>query len=124
VVIRDDGLVAGSVSGGCIEDDLVERVRSKALAAEQPQRVTYGVTARRRSASACPAADIELILEPLGPRSGIGELLARVAAGRQTVRTLDMKSGAVTLADGTGADLLAFDDERLVTAHGRAGGCW
>jgi xanthine dehydrogenase accessory factor len=30
VVIRDDGLVVGSVSGGCIEDDLVERVRSRA----------------------------------------------------------------------------------------------
>jgi len=119
VVIRDDGLVAGSVSGGCIEDDLVERVRSKALAAEAPQRVTYGVTAEEAFRFGLPCGGtIELILEPLGPQSGIGELLARVAAGRQTVRTLDMKSGAVTLADGTGADLLTVDDERLVTAHG------
>jgi len=119
VVIRDDGLVAGSVSGGCIEDDLVDRVRRKALAAAAPQRVTYGVTAEEAFRFGLPCGGtIELILEPLGPQSKIAELLARVAVGRQTVRTLDMKTGDVTLADGTGADLLVFDDERLVTAHG------
>jgi xanthine dehydrogenase accessory factor len=119
VVIRDDGLVAGSVSGGCIEDDLVDRVRSRALAADRPERVTYGVTAEEAFRFGLPCGGtIELILEPLGPQSQIAELLARVAAGRQTVRTLDMKTGAVRLADGSGTDLLAFDDERLVTAHG------
>jgi xanthine dehydrogenase accessory factor len=119
VVIRDDGLVAGSVSGGCIEDDLVERVRRKDLAAERPQRVTYGVTAEEAFRFGLPCGGtIELILEPLGPQSQVGELLARVAAGRQTVRTLDLKSGKVALADGSGTELLAFDNDRLVTAHG------
>jgi len=119
VVIRDDGLVAGSVSGGCIEDDLVDRVRRRALAAEVPQRVTYGVTAEEAFRFGLPCGGtIELILEPLGPQSQIGELLARVGAGRQTVRTLDMKTGVVTLADGSGTDLLAYDDATLVTAHG------
>jgi xanthine dehydrogenase accessory factor len=28
LALRDDGLLAGSVSGGCIEADLVERVRT------------------------------------------------------------------------------------------------
>jgi len=28
VVIRDDGQVVGSVSGGCVEDDLVDKVSS------------------------------------------------------------------------------------------------
>ena len=119
VVIRDDGLVAGSVSGGCIEDDLVDRVRGRALAADRPERVTYGVTAEEAFRFGLPCGGtIELILEPLGPQSQVAELLARVAAGRQTVRTLDMKTGAVRLADGSGTDLLAFDDEHLVTAHG------
>jgi len=119
VAIRDDGLVAGSVSGGCIEDDLVDRVRRQALAADRPERVTYGVTAEEAFRFGLPCGGtIELLLEPLGPQSKIGELLARVAAGRQTVRTLDLRSGAVTLADGSGADVLACDDERLVTAHG------
>jgi xanthine dehydrogenase accessory factor len=28
LAMRDDGLVVGSVSGGCVEDDLIDRVRS------------------------------------------------------------------------------------------------
>ena len=28
VAVRDDGLIAGSVSGGCIEDDLVAQLRA------------------------------------------------------------------------------------------------
>jgi xanthine dehydrogenase accessory factor len=119
VLIRDDGLVTGSVSGGCIEDDLVDRVRGRTLAADRPERATYGVTAEEAFRFGLPCGGtIELILEPLGPRSRIAELLERVAAGRQTVRTLDLKTGDVRLADGSGADLLAVDDERLVTAHG------
>jgi xanthine dehydrogenase accessory factor len=119
VAIRGDGLVVGSVSGGCIEDDLVDKVRAQALAAERPQRVIYGVTAEEAFRFGLPCGGtIELILEPIGAESQVGELLARTEEGRQTLRTLDMRSGRVTLEDGRGSDVLAFDGERLVTVHG------
>jgi xanthine dehydrogenase accessory factor len=119
VVIRDDGLVVGSVSGGCIEDDLVERVRGRAATAAAPERVKYGVTAEEAFRFGLPCGGtIELVLEPLGRASQIDRLLERVAAGRHTVRTLDLASGAVTLADGDGTDVLACSDARLVTAYG------
>ncbi len=119
VAIRGDGLVVGSVSGGCIEDDLVDKVRANALAAERPQRVTYGVTAEEAFRFGLPCGGtIELILEPITAESKVGELLARTEAGRQTLRTLDMKTGRVTLEDGRGSDVLASDDARLVTVHG------
>ncbi|HEU0203902.1 MAG TPA: XdhC family protein [Burkholderiaceae bacterium] len=119
VVIRDDGLVVGSVSGGCIEDDLVDKVRSQALAAARPQRVTYGVTAEEAFKFGLPCGGtLELVLEPLTPQSKIDELLARVAAGRQTVRTLELGTGRVELTEGSGTDVLQVDDERLVTVHG------
>ena len=41
---RDDGAVAGSVSGGCIEDDLVRRVREGLLDKATPEVLTYGGT--------------------------------------------------------------------------------
>ena len=44
LVIRDDGQIAGSVSGGCIEDDLISRARGKRFNSERPEVVTYGVT--------------------------------------------------------------------------------
>ena len=43
LAVRDDGHVVGSVSGGCIEDDLIERVRSEGLKATKCEVVTYGV---------------------------------------------------------------------------------
>ncbi|HTN48302.1 MAG TPA: XdhC family protein [Burkholderiaceae bacterium] len=119
VIIRDDGLVVGSVSGGCIEDDLVERVRGQAAAALRPERVRYGVTAEEAFRFGLPCGGtIELVLEPLGGEAQIGELLDRVSAGLHTVRTLDMKTGAVTLAEGDGTDVLDSSDARLITAFG------
>jgi xanthine dehydrogenase accessory factor len=33
LAVRDDGHVVGSVSGGCIEDDIIDRVRREGLTA-------------------------------------------------------------------------------------------
>ncbi|MES2563658.1 MAG: XdhC family protein, partial [Pseudomonadota bacterium] len=44
-VIRDDGLVVGSVSGGCVEDDLIARVRARELVDTKPATTSYGVSA-------------------------------------------------------------------------------
>jgi xanthine dehydrogenase accessory factor len=46
MIIRDDGQVAGSVSGGCIEDDLIHRVRHGELAPVLPQATIYGASAQ------------------------------------------------------------------------------
>ena len=45
LAVRDDGLVEGSVSGGCIEDDIVGRVRQDGMTATRCEAVTYGVSA-------------------------------------------------------------------------------
>ncbi|TAG77095.1 MAG: XdhC family protein, partial [Betaproteobacteria bacterium] len=45
MAIRDDGQVIGSVSGGCIEDDLIAQVKDGKLAATRPESVRYGVAA-------------------------------------------------------------------------------
>jgi xanthine dehydrogenase accessory factor len=119
VAIRDDGLVVGSVSGGCIEDDLVDRVRARALAADKPQRVKYGVTAEDAFKFGLPCGGtLELVVEPIGPQSLLGALLERVTAGRQTVRRLDMATGRVTLEEGTGRDVLRANEAELITVHG------
>jgi xanthine dehydrogenase accessory factor len=119
VAIRGDGLVLGSVSGGCIEDDLVERVRSHAAAVERPERVKYGVTAEEAFRFGLPCGGtIELVLEPLAERSRTAELLARVEGGQQTLRRLDMKTGAVRLEPGSGRDVLIANDDELISVHG------
>ena len=43
LALRDDGVVVGSVSGGCIEDDLIDRVRREGLQQIKPEAVKYGI---------------------------------------------------------------------------------
>src|SRR5207244_6836496 len=45
LAVREDGIVVGSVSGGCIEDDIVDRSRREGAYVTLRQAVAYGVTA-------------------------------------------------------------------------------
>jgi xanthine dehydrogenase accessory factor len=119
VAIRTDGQIVGSVSGGCIEDDLIDRIRQGALDLTTPRRVKYGISAEEANRFGLPCGGtLELVLEPLSADSQIDALLERVGSGRQTARRLDLHSGAVTLSDGTGYDALTVDDTALVSVHG------
>src|SRR6185503_14326104 len=76
---RDDGTVVGSVSGGCVEDDMILRMRAGELPQERPGTTTYGVSAEEAQRFGLPCGGtLELVLEPLTPASGLGELLARI----------------------------------------------
>jgi xanthine dehydrogenase accessory factor len=119
VVIRDDGQVVGSVSGGCVEDDLIEKVRSKAVAAELPQVMTYGVTNEEATRWGLPCGGtLQLVLEPVSEKSGIETLLATIARQQLVKRRLDMKTGGVTQEPGNWQDALEFDGKTLTTVHG------
>src|SRR6185436_20175354 len=110
VVIRDDGQVVGSVSGGCVEDDLTDKVRSKAVARDLPQVVTYGVTNEEATRWGLPCGGtLQLVLEPVTEKSGIDSLLATISKQQLVKRRLDMKTGAVTQQPGNWQDALEFD---------------
>jgi len=117
--IRDDGMVVGSVSGGCIEDDMILQVRSGELVKDKPATTKYGVSAEEAKRFGLPCGGtLELVLEPLTKESGIDELLARVERHELVMRRLDMKSGRATIAPAKSTDLLAFDGVTLATVHG------
>jgi xanthine dehydrogenase accessory factor len=119
VAVRDDGQIAGSVSGGCIEDDLIERVREGALLADSPRTVRYGVSGDEAARFGLPCGGtIELVLEPVFAHSQIDVLLERLASGARVRRTLDFTTGVVTLADPQAGDTLTFDGRTLVSTHG------
>ena len=119
LAVRDDGHVVGSVSGGCIEDDIVERSRREGAYVKRPQTVTYGVSAEDARKFGLPCGGtIQLVLEPLAPQSRIGELLELVQQGNLVARTLDLESAEVALAPAGTADGLTFDGQVLTTVHG------
>jgi xanthine dehydrogenase accessory factor len=119
VVVRDDGLVVGSVSGGCVEDDLVAQVRERGNRMERPEVIRYGVSAEEATRFGLPCGGtLELLLEPVREHSLIEPLLTRLEAGRVTRRTVLRATGVATLEDGVGTDELRLDDERLVAVFG------
>jgi xanthine dehydrogenase accessory factor len=119
LAICEDGSVAGSVSGGCIEDDLIARVRRHGIEPTRPQVLKYGISAdeARRFGLPC-GGTIELVLEPLTRASGIDNLCRRVAAGQLVARSLDMTSGAARLTPAHSSSGVDFDGRRLLTIHG------
>ncbi len=120
VAVRDDGLIAGSVSGGCIEDDLIAKVREGALTLSTPDLIRYGVGAEEATRFGLPCGGtLELVLEPLTAASQIPALLASLAAGERVQRELDLASGAVRLlAPLANADVVRLSETMLVTHHG------
>ncbi len=120
VAVRDDGQIAGSVSGGCIEDDLIAKVREGALSLSHPRLQRWGVGAEEATRFGLPCGGtLELMLEPLSSASMIDALLSRLDLGERVCRTLDLATGAVILSPPVaGADLLTLSAQSLVTHHG------
>jgi xanthine dehydrogenase accessory factor len=117
--IREDGMVVGSVSGGCIEDDMIEQVRAGKLVQDRPATTRYGVSAEEAKRFGLPCGGtLELVLEPLTKDSGVDEILRRVERHELVMRRLDMKTGKVTIGPAQSADLLSFDGSTLATVHG------
>jgi len=119
VAIRDDGQVVGSVSGGCVEDDLIEKTKTRMVDAKAPALVTYGVTNEEATRWGLPCGGtLQLVMEPLSEESRIGELLAQISNHILVKRRLDMASGRATLEPGRWQDVLEFDGKLLSTVHG------
>ena len=133
VAIRGDGAVVGSVSGGCIEQDLIERVRTAIPAL--PQRLVYGGAPEENQRWRMPCGgQMELVLEPAPGAAILDQLLAALQARQPIARRLDLTSGASSLftpgavspfTPGTASQIrpgaitrLVCDAQQLITPHG------
>jgi xanthine dehydrogenase accessory factor len=139
LAVRDDGRVSGSVSGGCIEDDLIARTKkifidktpsnrpladaSIATTATNniaiPSMIAYGVTKDEAARFGLPCGGtLRLVQEPVNDVTWIEQVLAHTTAHQLVARTLDLSSGLVTLADANRDQAMAFDGLTLTTLFG------
>ncbi len=116
--LRDDGLVVGSVSGGCVEDDLIDRVRHGERV-DTPSLVTYGVTKEEAARFGLPCGgNLRLVQEPLRDTAWIDEVLTRTQRHELVARTLDLATGAVAVEAAGRGEAFAFEDGRLRAVYG------
>lgn len=119
LAICEDGTVVGSVSGGCIEDDLIDRVRKNGITRMRPEIVTYGITADEAHRFGLPCGGtIQLAIEPLSNESGIVELLEKLSRHQLVARQLDVRTGKVTMGPASSAMNLQLSDTTLTTVFG------
>ena len=124
MALADDGAVVGSVSGGCIEDDLIARYSRSHGAAEEipsgaPSLVKYGITADEAHRFGLPCGGtLELLLEYDPEVASLEALVAALESGKLMQRTVSLADGAVRLAEATSPDALTVDDKTLVNTFG------
>ena len=115
--VRDDGILVGSVSGGCIEDDLV--ARREEYAGRKPAFAAYGVTAEEARRFGLPCGgQLEVIIEPEVAIDDIERLLATIGEGRVVARRVDLATGAWTLDPAQAGDECERSDTRFTSVHG------
>ncbi|MFC7287718.1 XdhC family protein [Herminiimonas glaciei] len=119
LAICEDGTVIGSVSGGCIEDDLICRVRKEGITRRWPEIVTYGITADEAHRFGLPCGGtIQLAIEPLSHNSGIAELLKKIQQNELVARRLDLSTGAVSLGPASPGMCMQVSATAMTTIHG------
>ena len=120
LAVRDDGVVSGSVSGGCVEDDLIARIKAGEYdALSHPSMVAYGVSKEEAARFGLPCGGtLRLVQEPVTDVHWIQDVLARTAAHQLVARTVTLATGQVSLRDAQRTDTLQFDGTSLTTLFG------
>ncbi len=121
MAIRDDGQVQGSVSGGCIESDLIAKAGEGGFTGSLPFLVAAEDVADQALRLGLPCGGtMELVVEPC-PKPGVLEDLAtRLAQGQLALRTVTIGSPNTWVGSGLARDTVAWDGSTLVTPHGPA----
>ena len=127
MALAEDGAVVGSVSGGCIEDDLIYR-HTQAYAGKEPGHqipsgapgfVKYGVTADEAHRFGLPCGGtLELLLEYDADAATLERLVRALEAGTLMRRTVRLADGAVTLEEASAPEELRLGEGVLVNTFG------
>jgi xanthine dehydrogenase accessory factor len=134
MALCEGGAVVGSVSGGCIEDDLIARYVQGAAAdalphqaaaadalprAGPPRFAKYGVTADEAHRFGLPCGGtLELLLEFDPDAAVLAELVRALDAGRLMHRRVRLADGQARLEPADAPADLALSDAELVNTFG------
>ena len=122
LALADDGRVTGSVSGGCIEDDLATRYRQEWPAGPAPAApvfLTYGVSADEAHRFGLPCGGtLELLVEHDPDPVELDAMLARLAGGGMVRRRVRLADGRATHEEAHQPDDLRLDATHMVNTFG------
>ena len=123
LAVSDTGELVGSLSGGCVEDDLLEKLAAGTLGSSKPVIVEYGVTPEENERLGLPCGGrlrvlVEAILPDTNTVAHFAALLRAVSERRCMQRTLDLVSGAVSLESSSQWQPLCLTEHAVVQCFG------
>lgn len=133
MALREDGTVVGSVSGGCIEDDLIYQytqayaagqtegaaVQGKAIPSGPPAFIKYGVSADEAHRFGLPCGGtLELLLEFDPSAADLATLVSALEAGQLMQRQVSLKDGSVSQSLSAAPSELSVTATELVNTFG------
>jgi xanthine dehydrogenase accessory factor len=124
MALCESGAVVGSVSGGCIEDDLIYQYTHgdmDRLLQGPPVSVKYGISADEAHRFGLPCGGtLELLLEFNPDASALKQLIGQLEQGQLMLRSTNLASGQISLTPSDTPSELSLNDIELVNTFGPA----
>lgn len=99
LVVRDDGHHIGSVSGGCIEDDLADKAINKKLPTT-PSIIEYGINRDDAQRFNIPCGGkLQIFVEPLHTVAQLQPILTALLQRKLLKRSIHLHSGQIKLLE-------------------------
>jgi len=122
LAVAENGRLAGSVSGGCIEDDLVDRYQKlwrTRPAAMAPAFLTYGISADEAHRFGLPCGGtLELLVEHDPDPAELDALLDALASGRLVRRRVRLSDGRASHEETRAPEELSVDHDAVANTFG------
>lgn len=121
LVVREDGHLVGSVSGGCIEDDLADKARH-GLLPSAPTLIEYGVSRDEAQRFGIPCGGrLQIFVEPLHDAAQLQPIVDSMAQRRLIRRSVRLSTGEVRLEPALPGSAPVLDGDWF---HGYFGPQW
>lgn len=119
MLMRDDGACSGSVSGGCVEEDLLLRYREHQLQEGFPVLIDYGIDREEATRLGLPCGGrMELLIEQLESAAPLERLLDRIRDGQLVTRRVCLTTGEVSLHSAVATDEFVYRNDFLAKVFG------
>ncbi len=117
LAVAEDGRFVGSVSGGCIEEHLVERIDRDFPV--KPYTTSYGVSADEARRFGLPCGGTMVVaIEPVQERGSIAQCIEALRERRRVCRVLSMDSGEASVSEAGREAKFFFDEKTLSNVIG------
>ena len=116
LAVSSAGLFFGSVSGGCVEEDLIDQL--KHTPATSPQLIIYGETEAERHHFGLPCGGaLQLIAEPLNNIQEVKSLIEAIETRQTLLRTVSINSDHISLTPWQHEEPLLTTDKKENTGN-------